>query len=179
MDIEAWNNFEYADVNRTTFMTIGLKSIMELLKDEDGSEYLQHEEPLQSLIDHCEGSCAFGCCGYDSCDFSPILIAEFIYNKTIRVSGYRDDTFTFDNLVDTLTNQCKNLKIEYGSKGTLSNGYEHGDCCDSYFPGETIDKLSEDLLQNIEISVELINTSQKNRRTSDGYRHRDQIQRTL
>jgi len=145
-----------------------------IIKDEDG-DYIQHDVLLQSLIDHCDvSSCTFACCGYDNCDFSPMHIARFIYDRVSIASGAEKDKPTLASLTKELTSSIERLEAKFGSKGKVSNGFEHEDCSE-YYPGETIDKLCSDLLQNIKVAFEMLHLSQAKAAPKRDYQTQGQI----
>ncbi len=145
-----------------------------IIKDNDG-DYIQHEALLQSLIDHCDvASCVFGCCGYNNCDFSPMRIASFIYDRISKAGSSGKDKSTLASLTKELTSSIERLEAEFGSQGVISNGYEHEDCSE-YYPGETIDKLCSDLLHNINVAFEMLNLSQAKAAPKREYQTQGQI----
>ena len=145
-----------------------------IIKDEGGC-YIQHDEILQSLIDHCsKESCDFACCGYDNCDFSTMHIAKFIYDRVSLDSGVKKRQAYAGELTKELTASIEKLGVEFGSQGLISNGYEHEECSE-FYPGETIDKLCSDLLQNIKVAFEILNLSQAKAAPKREYKTQDQI----
>lgn len=130
-----------------------------LRTDEDGTVYLEHSHFFQRFVDHCTVYCHFNCCGYNSCDFSPLQIVSFI-----RQIGYAEaaeaESINFDAVAARLSDSLTELKRDFGSRGGISDGYEP-EFYGEHYPGETIDQLCYDISKNLTFALELIEANRK------------------
>jgi hypothetical protein len=104
------------------------------------------EPPLADLIARCQTICVAECCGVDAYDFSPVQIASYLtmYRGKPDVSEVR-----------ALRGQIGALRANYGLAG--ANG--HGATCDETnqgFTADQIERLTDELLANLEIALSLI-----------------------
>ena len=135
------------------------------MEEEDVLPYpvLTHGEELQLLVDHCTTECMFDCCGYQSCDFQPVVIAEYLY----RASSRMNNDIEVNVHVSLLREQLTELKGKFGVQGRISEG-AMSEFTDMMLPAKTIELFVSDLNQNLDVALELLVVSQ-NKGQVDSY----------
>lgn len=133
--------------------------MFKLMKGEDKTTYLVHDDYFEHFIDFCEVYCVFGCCGFDSCDFSPLHISGFLCSES-RSESTDGNIVSVTAIAERLASLVIELKRDFGSNGLISNGYQPEFLSESY-PGKTIDKLCDDISAHLDIALSLIDVNQR------------------
>jgi len=109
------------------------------------------EPPLANLIARCQTICVAECCGVDAYDFSPIQIASYL-------TMYRGKPDASE--VRTLRGQIEahraNCGVASGRGATIEEMNQR-------FTAEEIERLTDELLANLEVALNLIEISERRR----------------
>lgn len=109
------------------------------------------EPPLANLIARCQTICVAECCGVDAYDFSPVQIASYL----TMCRGKPDASE-----VRTLRGQIDALRANYGLAGASRHGATF-EGMNQRFTADQIERLTDELLANLEVALSLIEKSEE------------------
>jgi len=109
------------------------------------------EPPLANLIARCQTICVAECCGVDAYDFSPVQIASYL-------TMYRGKPDAPE--VHALRDQIDALRANYGLAGASGGGVTFEEM-NQGFTADQIERLTDELLMNLEVALSLIQKSEE------------------
>ena len=103
--------------------------------------------PLSDLISYCENLCDKECCGIESFDFSPVHVASWLQQSSGEST---------EETVKQLNAQLEELRAEFGSKSSSTEGYESDENeMNQIFSPAQVDDLANQISTNLKHAIDL------------------------
>ena len=111
--------------------------------------------PLFNLIEVCKTQCDPECCGIHAFDFLPINIAYYFSRYVTKFNK---------NEAQIVISQLEQLRSTYGKNSLFSDDKILIEQVNHFFTKDDVELLVAEILENIEISEALVNSSEVHRK---------------